>query len=99
MSSPDRPESDPDRDGDRSRRRTARSDGVVGWFAESTVRVALAVLGVLLLLFAVGQMVGLDILGSIADALETEFGRWLLIAIFALLLIIIALRGFYSYPD
>lgn len=102
MSSTDRSDHDRDHDTDRGGR-SARSDsgpdGIVGWFAESTIRLALAVLGVILLLFAVGQMVGIDILGAIATALDTRIGQWLLVAIFALFLIVVALRGFYAHPE
>lgn len=101
MARTDGPERDRERDDDRVERRPedARRSGLAAWFAESTIRIAIGVLGVVLLLFAVGQMVGLDLLGAIAAALETSFGRWLLVAAFALLLIALALRGFYAQPD
>lgn len=85
--------------GDRPAERERRSGGLAEWFAESTVRVVLAFFGVVLLLFAVGQMVGFDILGAIADALDTAIGRWLLVGVFGLILIMIALRGFYAQPE
>lgn len=69
-------------------------DDVAGWFAASTLRVALAFVGIVLLLFALGQAVGLDLLGMVADALATEVGRWMLVAVFALVLILLAVRGF-----
>lgn len=64
------------------------------WFAESTLRVSLAVVGFVLLLFALGQAIGIDILGTIVDTLNTRMGRWLIVAFFALFLIGLAVRGF-----
>lgn len=84
---------------DHSTRHERRSSDLAEWFAESTVRVVLAFFGVVLLLFAVGQMVGFDILGAIAAALDTRIGQWLLVAVFGLILIMIALRGFYAQPE
>lgn len=64
------------------------------WLAASTLRVALTVFGFALLLFAIGQAVGLDLLGMVVEALETNVGRWLVVAFVGLLLIALALRGF-----
>ena len=64
------------------------------WFAESTLRIALAVFGFVLLLFALGRAVGIDLLGMVVDALATRMGRWLLVAFFALAIILMAVRGF-----
>ncbi|QLG29025.1 hypothetical protein HUG10_16425 [Halorarum halophilum] len=63
-------------------------------FAASSFRIGLAFLGIVLLLFALGQAVGVDLLGMVGDALATEVGRWLVVAFFALVLIAVALRGF-----
>lgn len=71
-----------------------RAENVGGWFAESTLRIALGVFGFVLLLFALGQAVGIDLLGMVVDALSTQMGRWLLVACFALALILLAVRGF-----
>lgn len=78
------------------RRRSPRDDGegAVEAIAASTVRLALLVLGLLLLLYAVGQAVGFDVLAMISDALDTQEARWLIVAFFALVLITISLRGF-----
>ena len=64
------------------------------WFAASTLRIALAIVGFVVLLFALGQAAGVDLLGMVADALDTTIGRWLVVALFGLLLIALALRGF-----
>lgn len=62
--------------------------------AASTVRLGLLVLGVIILLFATGQVVGIDLLAIMSDALDTHEARWFTVAFFGLLLIAIALRGF-----
>lgn len=64
------------------------------WFAESTLRIALAVFGFVLLLFALGQAVGIDLLGMVVSALSTQMGRWLVVAFFALAILVVAVRGF-----
>ena len=71
-----------------------RGAGSSEYFAESTLRVSLAVVGFVLLLFALGQAIGIDLLGTIVDALNTQIGRWLVVAFFAILLIALAVRGF-----
>lgn len=71
-----------------------RTERAGEWFAESTLRIALAVFGFVLLLFALGQAVGIDLLGMVVSALSTQMGRWLLVAFFALAIIVIAVRGF-----
>lgn len=94
-----------DRDRDQ-RRSSGTSDGdpaageeTAEWFAASTLRIGLAIIGFVLLLFALGQAVGLDLLGLVVEALNTRVGRWLMVAFFALLLIMIALRGFTTYRE
>ncbi len=72
----------------------ARDEGAVEAIAASTVRLGLLVLGLLLLLYAVGQAVGFDVLAMISEALDTQMARWLIVAFFALILITVALRGF-----
>lgn len=93
------------RSDDDSERESHRSDDdhfgddAAGWFAESTLRVSLALVGFVLLLFALGQVAGLDLLGMVVDALNSDVGRWLIVAFFALLIIAIAVRGFGSWSD
>ena len=71
--------------------------GFTEWFASTAVRTVLAIVGLVILLFALGQLVGLDLLELTAAALSSEIGRWLLLAAFALLLIALAQRGFRSW--
>lgn len=66
--------------------------GVSAWFAETAARTGLALVGLVLLLFALGQAVGLNLLGTFADAITSQTGRWLVVAFFAVLLIIAAAR-------
>lgn len=73
-------------------RREESTAAATDWFAATTLRTGLAVVGFVLLLFALGQAVGLPLLGMAADALSSETGRWLVVALFALLLIAIAGR-------
>lgn len=77
-------------------RRRPDRDETVEFIATSTVRVGLLLLGVMLLLYSVGQAIGFDVLALISQALDTPEARWLFVAFFALILISIALRGFRS---
>lgn len=82
-------------DSERDRRRDQPAgEGAVEAIATSTVRLGLLVLGILLLLYAVGQAAGFDVLAMISEALDTAVARWIVVAFFALVLISIALRGF-----
>lgn len=62
------------------------------WFASAAMRWVVILLGILLLLFALGQAAGTNILGPILDALASQTGIWLLVALFALALIAAATR-------
>lgn len=73
--------------------------GTEEWFAASTLRIALAIVGLVIVLFALGQAVGVNLLGMLADALNTQVGRWLVVAFFGLMLIALAIRGFGLYRD
>lgn len=94
------PENEDTADRDRSGRDRRASDEpseaetMSGWLAESTIRIALAVVGLVLLIFAVGQLVGLNLLEIVADVLVSPVGQWIIVAFFALLLIALAQRGF-----
>lgn len=83
---------DRDASGDDDRQR--ERDETVEFIATSTVRIGLLLLGVLLLLYSVGQAIGFDVLALVSQALDTPEARWLLVAFFALVLISIALKGF-----
>jgi len=61
--------------------------------AGTAVRLGLTVIGVVLLLFALGQAVGLPFLAMTAEALSTQTGQWLAVAFFAVLLIAAAQKA------
>jgi uncharacterized membrane protein len=66
----------------------------------STAAQALVMLvGLAVVLFAVGQAVGADLLGMVGDALATHTGQWLAVAVVALIVVIAALRAIsYARP-
>jgi hypothetical protein len=66
---------------------------VSDWFADAAIRAGLMVIGVVLLLFALGQAVGLPLLEFASAALTSQTGQWLVVAFFAVLLIGAAQRG------
>lgn len=66
------------------------------WIANTAVRMGLTIIGVILLVFALGQAVGLPLLELTIDALSSRTGRWLTVAFFALLLIGAAQRSFLT---
>lgn len=76
--------------GDRGRRTGGRFSA---WLASAAVRLGLTVIGVVVLVFALGQAVGVDLLEMFAEALSSQTGRWLVVAFFAVLLIAAAQRG------
>lgn len=84
--------------GGQSRETTDRdassTGGTVDWLTVSALRLTLALAGLVLLLYALGRAVGVDLLDAVADALSTQLGRWFVVALVALALIVVALRGF-----
>lgn len=75
----------------RQQRDTAEQ--VTSWFTETLVRTGVAVFGVALLLLALGQLVGVNLLETVAGFLASGFGVWLVIAFFAMLLIVAASKS------
>ena len=71
----------------REEARETGGDGLTQWFASTAVQAGLTVIGVVLLIFAVGQAVGLPLLEFTVDAVSSETGRWLVVAFFAIMLI------------
>ena len=63
------------------------------WFASVTLRTGVILIGFVLLLFALGQAVGFPLLDLFIGAVTSPTGRWILVAVFALLLIAAASRG------
>lgn len=85
-----------DHDGDS---RSPRNDAFSGWFASSALRMGLVLVGIFLLLAALGQLSGIDILGVTVEVLGTDAGIWLLVAVVAIALIGVAVHGFSGRSD
>jgi hypothetical protein len=77
----------------RARDRPA-SEKTAGWIASGVVRLGLAIVGVVLLLFAAGRIAGIDLLELTVEVLTSSIGRWIVLALVALVLIVVAVRGF-----
>lgn len=75
------------------------SNAFTNWFASSTLRIGLVLVGFFLLLAALGQLSGIDMLAMTADLFSTEVGRWLLVALVAIGLIAVAVYGFRGRWD
>lgn len=73
---------------DERRRRTGPGD----WLALATVRWALALVGLVVVLFALGRAFGVPLLAWFAEALTSRTGRWLVVAFVGLLIVATALR-------
>lgn len=87
---------EPTRSGRDRRARDQRTTGeaMSEWIAEGALRIALTIVGLVLLVYAVGRAVGVNLLDIFIDALLSPLGRWIVVAFFALLLIVVAVRGF-----
>lgn len=79
--------------------RAHRNDAFTGWVASSALRIGLVFVGFFLLLAALGQLSGIDILAVTAEVLGTETGQWLLVAVVAMAMIAIAVHGFTGRAD
>jgi hypothetical protein len=66
---------------------------IASWFTETFVRTAVALFGVALLLLALGQIVGVNLLSIVGDFLVSGIGAWIVIAFFAMLLIVAASKS------
>ena len=82
---------DPETSGERERTEdiVRRADIVT----QSVLRIGLAVLGLVLLLYALGRAVEIDLLGEAAAFFATSTGQWIAVAFFALLLVLVSVRG------
>ena len=78
---------DRERPAESDQRRDETVEEATQWFATTAVRAGLTIIGVVLLLFALGQAVGLPLLELVTDALTSQTGQWLVVAFFAVLLI------------
>jgi hypothetical protein len=65
-----------------------------GWFAMSALRFGIVLIGLVLLLVALGQIAGVNFLELFADVLATPVGRWIVVAFVAVLIVSFAVHGF-----
>lgn len=72
-----------------------RSTGerITSWFTETFVRTGVAVFGLVLLLFGLGQLAGVELLSIVGEFLTSSTGAWLMIAFFGVLLLIAASKS------
>jgi hypothetical protein len=66
---------------------------IASWFTETLVRAAVAVFGVAIVLFALGQLAGVELLSIVGDFLTSSVGAYLLVAFFGLLLLVAATKN------
>lgn len=96
MSQPEDDATEPARSG-RDRRTSDKrtADGsMFRWLAESVLRIGLSIVGLVLLVYALGRAVGVDLLAIVVDTLVSPVGRWIVVAAVGFLLIVVAQRGF-----
>ena len=78
-----------------SRRQTPRSttEEVGGWFTETIVRAGILVIGVAVMLFAIGQAVGANLVEPLAEFFTSGTGAWFVVAFIALLVMVAATKS------
>ena len=67
-----------------------RENAVAEWLTSTAIRWTLLLVGLVLLLFALGRAFDTPFLGWVVDAATSETGRWLVVALVALALIALA---------
>jgi hypothetical protein len=82
-----------DTDGTRSEGESA--DVWANAVTESALRIAVGIVGLVLLLFALGRAFGVDLLGAVGSFFATPTGQWIGVAIVALVLIAFAAGGWH----
>ncbi|ELY87700.1 hypothetical protein C483_17413 [Natrialba hulunbeirensis JCM 10989] len=79
-------------------RRGSRFD-IGAWLLSTAVQTIVVLVGLAVVLFALGQATGVDLLGAVGGALLTHTGQWLAVAFIALLVLGMALRAMrYTRP-
>lgn len=68
------------------------AEQLAGWFTEKLVRVVAVLIGLVMLLFALGQIAGVDLLSTVGDFITSSIGGYVIIAFFALLIIVAATK-------
>ena len=69
-----------------------RSAQVATWFGATLVRTVVALLGLVLLLFAVGRIVDVNLLDAVIEVLDSGIAAWLVLAFVGLLFVVAAMR-------
>lgn len=72
----------------------SRAEESAAWFATSALRLGIALIGLVLLMVALGQIVGVDFLALFGEVLASSVGRWIIVAVVALAIISFAIHGF-----
>lgn len=67
--------------------------GFGAWFTSTVLRTLVAIIGLIAVLFALSMALGIDLLGMLGQALTTQTGQWLAIAVIVLLVTGAAMRG------
>lgn len=65
-------------------------------FTFTFLRLGVAIIGLVLLVFALGEIVGVDMFSVFGNILSSRVGQWLIVAIFGLGLIIAASKRWMS---
>ncbi|MCU4741837.1 hypothetical protein OB955_21190 [Halobacteria archaeon AArc-m2/3/4] len=60
--------------------------GFGAWLTSTVLQTAVAVVGLVAVLFALSMALGIDLLGMLAQALSTQAGQWIAVAFVVLLL-------------
>lgn len=72
----------------------AQAEESAAWFATSALRIGIALIGLVLLMVALGQIAGVDFLEMFSEVLASSVGRWLVVAVVAMVIISFAIHGF-----
>ncbi|MFD1515758.1 hypothetical protein [Halomarina rubra] len=69
------------------------TEEVGSWFTETLVRAGILVLGVAVMIFAIGQAVGASLLEPLAEFFASGTGAWFIVAFLALLVMVAATKS------
>lgn len=67
--------------------------GPGAWLASRLLQTAIAIVGLVAILFALSMALGVDLFGMLAEALSTRTGQWIAIAFVILLVTGVAIRS------
>ncbi|MFC5973839.1 hypothetical protein ACFPYI_21155 [Halomarina salina] len=69
------------------------TEEVGSWFTETIVRAGILVIGVAVMLFAIGQAVGANLVEPMAEFFTSGTGAWFVVAFLALLVMVAATKS------